>query len=136
MITKAIGDKLSANSFITDYLATYRSNPAVLDVDPVPEDCDYPAVLIRGPVSGDRSGTRGSKGSDTDYDVVLYGEKSYSWSELRQVAWKIWEVLERADFTLEGYESVGVQAAPPVTAPDPDGYPGFRVSVTVHSIKS
>jgi len=134
MITKAIGDILKNDTDLTNLVATYRSEPAIIDIDPPPEDCPNPVVIIRGPISGGRGGTRDSKGGVADYDVACYIDNKYSFETLRNIGWRVWTLMERADFSLEGYESVGVTALPPRWAPG-DEYPGLIVQISCQFIK-
>jgi len=135
VIASALGDILAADTALTDKLASYNSSPAITTIDPPPEDMGAPLVVLRGPVGGVRMGSRTSEGTIVDYDVTCYGNKGRSTATIRDVAWRIWELMERADLSISGYESVGVTALPPRSAPDPDGFPGWVIMTSVHAIR-
>lgn len=135
MIAEAIGDVLAADSYLTSRLAAYNGNPAIITFDPPPADMAEPLVVIRGPRAGTRDGDRANKGVIADFDVACYADKGPSTKTLREIAWRIWLLLERANLSINGYEAVGVIAAPPRSAPDPDGFPGFIISISAQAIR-
>jgi len=139
VIAKAIHAKLNATASVTSKLATYDFGdgavPAIFTVDPIPKDAALPAIVITL-VGGIRDGSRGQKGVDAGVDVRVWGDRKRSTATLRALAWAIWEALERAPLTIDGYEEVGCRADPPQALTDPDGFPGYLVAVRVRAYQS
>ena len=96
----------------------------------LPDDINYPAILINQPTSG-TWGTKGDKGGEIGIDVMVYDDKDQSDLAIHDIAVAIWELLDRSspDASADGYSIVGPWATPPVQIVDPDGYPGYRVSL-------
>lgn len=138
MILEALRDILLADATVTDALASYDfgdgDHPAVFTVDPIPQDSSLPAIVLTLD-GGVRWGTRASIGGEADVTVRMYDDKSRSTQALRDLAWAVFEALERCTPTFDGYEEVGVMASPPMAAPDPDGFPGYQVAVLVRFLE-
>jgi hypothetical protein len=138
MILEAIRDVLLADSTVTDSLATHDfgdgGSPAIFTVDPIPETADHPAIILTM-AGGIPWGTRAQKGTEIDVDARVYDDKLESSQRIRDIAWRMWEVINRANLSVEGYSEVGVYADPPVQAPDPDGFPGLRVTSTIRILE-
>ena len=138
MILSPIRDRLASGSAVAAALAVYNFGsgdvPAIFTVDPIPEDAELPAVVLTL-MSGSTWGTRAKRGAEVAVDLSVYSDKTGSTAALRAAAWAIWERLNRAELTIVGYEEVGVIVTPPVTAPDPDGFPGLRMTATIRIIE-
>ena len=134
MIAEAIRDFLLTQTAITAALATYDfgpEGPAIFTIDPIPEDASLPAIVIVE-IGGDRWGTRERKGAVQNVDVTLWGDKDTSKTDLRGLAWNLFVALERASLNPSGAYAIFATAQPPAALNDPDGFPGFNVSVSVH----
>lgn len=139
MLLEAIRDALLADSEITDDLATYdfgnsSEDPAIFTTDPIPEGCGHPAIVLTM-VGGISWGTRAKEGAEADIDARVYDDKLESTQRIRDIAWRMWKVINRASLTIDGYEEIGVAAEPPIQAPDPDGFPGLRVTSRVRILE-
>ena len=138
-LVKAIRDALLADSDVTDGLSTFdfggaSEQAAIFDRQPIPRDADLPAVAV-DLAAGGNWGTRGYRGAEMVVDVQIWGEKGTSRAGLRDTAWAIFRCLDRATLALTGYTEVGVQARPPRTSPDPDGFPGYLLEVSIRILE-
>ena len=136
MIAEALRGVLQAAPGITDKLGTWEFSsgvpkPAIFTSRIIPEGCDYPAVLITE-VGGMPWGTRGSKGSDTSFQIVVWDNKDEDESLVRDLAWAIWTLFTRRDLTpqLEPYGYVGIRCLldAPVFHTDEHGFPGYLLT--------
>ncbi len=139
MILDAIQTLLVNDTTLTDQLAVYDfgdgNKPAIFTVDPMPTDANHPAVIITTVGGTSDFGTRAKKGGETRADVRVYNDKGYSRSTLDSIAWRLWDLLERGTLDIDGYEEVGVSCSPPIIAPDPDGFPGYRLECTIRILE-
>jgi len=103
---------------------------AIFTVDPLPSDQCLPAIQILES-GGVRFGTRARKGAQQYADVTVYGPKHRSAATLRDIAFEVWKLLERANLELRDACAVLCIADPPARFTDPDGFPGFRIAVSV-----
>lgn len=135
MIKKAIWTIIDNTLGVTDQLATYDYtdgtwSPCIFTSRKIPEDAHYPAIHITQ-VSGVQWGTRDSRGGNVLIDVDIYDDKEESDKDLNALAHDVWELLNRADLTVEGYTSILCLADPPMQKEDRDGYPGYLVRCRV-----
>lgn len=139
MILNAVETMLAADTTLTSQLATYDfgdgAEPAIFTVDPMPTDANHPAVIITQAGGTSDFGIRSDKGGEIRVDVRVYNDKGYSRSTLDSIAWRLWDLLERGTLDIDGYEEVGVSCSPPITAPDPDGFPGYRLECIVRILE-
>lgn len=139
-IVNAVRDYLTGVSSVADELAKYDFGSgevaALFTVEPAPEDCRGPLVVIVQSTGDEGTARdRSHKGGQAFIDVKLWGNKRDSEKELRTIADAIWLAMDRADLTVSGYEFVNAIATPPQRLSDPDGFPGFiipcRITVRV-----
>jgi hypothetical protein len=142
MIADSLRDLILTDAGVTDALATWEfstgtPSPAVFTTEIIPEDCEHPAVIVNE-FGGVPVGTRSQAGAETLARIRVYGDKDGSPGHLpviREVAWNIWKLVNRADLNPytegRGYNAVLCSADPPRLMADPDGFPGFEISVRV-----
>lgn len=131
-VPQGVYDVIIAETALTAKLATYNSLPAVLTITPAPEDCAQPLITI-SQIGGTLSGRdRGNKGGEVIVDVSLWGNKSDTEKELRNIADELWLLLDRAQVQADGFtETVYCLADPPNRIADPDGFPGFLITCRI-----
>jgi len=139
MIAEAIRDKLIDTDAVTDELATYdfgddTPTPAVFTIEPIPHDCDLPAIVVTES-GGSRFGTRAKRGAEAEAEVNVWGDKKRSQKSLRGLAELIWRALDRKHLTVTGYTEIGCYAYPPQKLTDPDGFPGYLIRVMVRILE-
>ena len=135
MIAEGIHALIIADSAVCADLTTYQfgtgaETPAVFTTDVIPEDAALPAVIINE-CGGPAWGTRGRKGADVLTRVRVYGNKTRDTSALRDLAWRIWRLINRSVITPSDADFVSCRtiADPPLLVPDPDGFPGYSIDV-------
>ena len=128
MIKRAIHAKLVADSGVTDDLSTYDNGeasevPAIFTRDREPSDAATRFIVI-DEVGGSRFGVRANRGAEVDIDVRIIGTDSRSDKVIRDLAFKVWRLLDRVslDLSSEGYQEIGVMAGPPISLDDPDDF--------------
>lgn len=131
-ILKAYHTQLNDDTNVTDRLGKYKfgstEEPAIFTVDPAPSDAKTTLAII-SIVSSTISGTdREHRGGEFNIDVRMFGEKEDSAKTIEELAFAIWQSLDRANLVVNGYEATYTFADPPFQISDPDGYPGFVVS--------
>jgi len=144
MIRKVLYGLLSADSSVTDLLATYQfgdgdaAKAAIFTGREIPDDAEYPAIWIQF-VGGTPFGCRGQRGADLHCDIHVNDDRDRSGKDLDELAMAVWLSLDRADLqtllAAEGYDDWGCRADPPVMRTDVDGYPGYNVRVHCRVLK-
>lgn len=140
MISDVLRDALVADAPLSTLLATYEFTTGVVEAaifttERIPNDCSNPSVII-DELGGTPWGDRCVRGAETFCRVRVYGDKNWNLSALRDIAWMINRVLDRADLNTYteatyGYHAMLCQADPPAYLPDPDGYPGYLIGVRI-----
>lgn len=134
MIAKAIRDKIKADAGIVAQLATFDfgsgAEAAIFAYDSpeetIPNDAELPAVVIR-PAGGINFGDRGNKGARLVMRIIVWGNRQRE--SIQGLADDIWVLLDRASLTQAGFNIYGMLADPPAFLSDPDGFPGYLISV-------
>jgi len=141
MIAEALHTLLASVSDITTNLATYQfttgdDDPAIFSqVDVIPDDASYPAIIIDGPDSGSNDGTYSYKGGNAFGSIRIYDDRKKSSVLIRSIAWDIYHNVNRASLTFPGsadYYSAFCIADPPQKTNDPDNFPGFLINYRVN----
>jgi len=141
-VLEAVRAYLMNQSNLIAHLSTYDFGdgavPSVFTTDPIPEDLEitpdnYAVVLTL--IGGTRWGTRDKKGAETAIDIRIFGARERSTAALRAAAWAAWVSLERATLSIAHYEEVGCLAEAPEQGVDTDGYPFYRIRVTVRILE-
>ena len=139
MIAAALRSRILASSQIAGELAQYDAGggpaPAVFTALPAPADCPQPLIIV-SEEGGEPWGTRAKRGAEVAAVVTLRGDKSRSEKSLSELAQQLWLQLHRAELTLSGFAEVGCLARPPERAVDAQGFPEYRVRVTVRVLES
>ena len=133
MIEEGIRDYLNENvdaASIGIYDFGSGAAKAIFTATPLPSDDCLPAIVVQE-TGGTRWGVRARKGAIQTADVAIYGPKRRSAKGLRDLAYAVWLMLERARIELHDACSVMCIADPPSRVTDPDGFPGFRIGVVV-----
>jgi len=138
-IVEALHDQIVATPAIAAVLATYDfgagAAPAVFTGQGfVPHDAELPAIVITE-VGGVPFETRGRKGMEQTFDLMVWGDKRRSLEGLRALATAVYFEMHHVDLAVDGYGVAGVYAAPPQQTTDPEGFPGFRVPLMVRVLK-
>lgn len=132
MLTRAIQNAIANNVEIAAGLATWDFGsglaPAVFTTDPAPADCRNPVVVIVE-TGGSEGGSRGTVIDYVDHSIKIWGDKTGSDDLIRALAYKIQMLLHRAALTGDGITSHRSVASIPASMKDPDGYPGYMITV-------
>lgn len=141
MLAEALRDVLLTSTAITDELATYEfttssPEPAIFTTDVVPENADFPAVIINevqgGIVFG---GTRAKKGAEPAAQVRFLGDKDRNSTKIRSLAWVAWRLLSRSEPTDDVFKIFRVVADPPQLLDDEDGFPTWIIIIRAAAIE-
>jgi hypothetical protein len=139
MIAAALRSRILADSQLAGQLALYDAGAgpaaALFTALPAPADCPQPLITI-SEEGGTPWGTRAQRGAESAALVTLRGDKSRSEKALSELAQQLWLRLHRAELTLSGFTEVGCLARPPERAADPQGFPEYRIRVTVRLLES
>jgi hypothetical protein len=121
-----------ADTPITAALETYAftsgnaATPAVFTGRTLPKDAAYPAIWLNVR-SADPWNDRDKHGAILHIDVQILGEKDQSDKTLENLAWRVWDVLDRTKPTLNGFTCHGCIADPPQVTTADDHYPSYVV---------
>lgn len=150
MFAGALRDVILADEGIVSRLGQYSFDPngdptpSVFTSDPVPQDDGnasdpqkndtLPAVLITETLGEGLGGERSRSAADAGADVKVIGNRDHAHERFRDIAWRLWELLDKNEDTKDGedvFDILGVLAEPPQDlGVDPDGYPQFLISVS------
>lgn len=128
---KGIFILISGNTPITDAIGEYELAPAIFSFSPAPRDAECMLITITQ-ITTDREGAcRSSRGGNVFIDVHLWDQKGQSDKVRQEVGYNLWRLLDRATFTMTGFEDAKVFANLPIELDDPDNFPGYLVSCRV-----
>ena len=132
MIIKPIQNFLAADAGITAQLSTYQfssgvDSPAIF-VGDIPDDATFRCLLIEA-LPGTPWGCRGYRGSEALTDISVLEDKERSEKAVKDLAYDVWRKMDRAQFSLTGYELVACWANSPGRIEVQDGFPGFLIQV-------
>jgi len=131
MIADPICDLLVADALVTAELAEYEGAPAIFDFAPAPIPCPQPLITVEEE-GGPPYGTRASRGSRMRATITIWGNKSDSRANLRDISLYAWRAVDRQHLTLRPpYYEVGCVADIPRETTDRDGFPGMIINVDV-----
>ena len=123
-----ITELIVSNTGITSQLPTYDSVPAVFS-GLVPENAEYPYIVVSGQMESDPWDTKTELGSDETLDVYTYGENL---TLVEDVARKINTLLHKTtSLSVTGYSVTLVMASGPIAVPTSEKVYGRMVTVQV-----
>ena len=133
MLTTAIQKAISSNSTIAASLAkwdfgTGSVEPAVFTTEPAPEACHNPIIVVVQ-TGGYNEDARGRRKEFIDHVIKVWGDRTGSDLALRTLARQVKNLLHRASLTVEGAKKHFSIASVPSRLTDPDGYPGYTITV-------
>jgi hypothetical protein len=109
--------------------------PSISLTDPAPATMQGPLVVLTESPAGSFS-TRGKRGTITNVTLRLWGENNESNKALRRLADRLWEIFDRAELTVTGWNVFGTQAERPQSVQGADDFPGFLVDVFVRALEN
>jgi hypothetical protein len=135
-VAKFIGS--TAGMQVWSQLGRYGQDklPAIF-TESLPEDCPLPAIVVHD-VGGNDWGCRDRVGAEARMEVQVFGDKSFSRGTLRQLARDLWKLVNRADLSQHlaeiGFEDWGCQADLPQAFNEENGFPAYRIQITVRAL--
>jgi hypothetical protein len=126
---------LKNTSAVTALLSTYSGAAAIFTCREIPPKCTYPAIILHQP-GGSPFDTREFTGGDITIDVSVFDDKTDSDKAVSELAYKVWNALNRCKPVISGYAVHGVVATPPREVNDSDSFPGYIISVKCTILKN
>lgn len=111
--------KLAASTSLTDYLSTYRGNPAIFTGGLAPRDADLPYVHI-GMVVDEPHDTKTTRGREIITDVQIWFPDNGSVLDAHAAAETIRDLLHRGTFSISNYTFILSSTTITQLGPDDD----------------
>ncbi len=124
----AIYDYLAADFRLTDQLKTYRSAPAIFTESSIPEDADFPYVVVNS-VSDVPLDTLAEEGRQVVRDIGCYCEYTGSSQQVNQIAERVRALFHRQSIPVDGYSNYITTIVGMILAPTDRNVVGRIVSV-------
>jgi len=103
--------------------------PAIFVRDPAPEKCGQPLVTLREDGGANGPGVVINSEWQWSGTIMVWGNKDESDATPNVLAWAIARALDRASVTVTGFETSVLACNAPSGLTDPDGFPGYRLTV-------
>lgn len=128
--------RLASISAITTRLSIYRGKPAIFTRSPVPDDADFPFIVIRDSIADNPNDTKTTTGRDTLNDIQIYGDDTGDPDLVEDLATLVRDSIHRNPITVSGYGSLIASATGPVEAPTEDRVYGRTVQAGLTLIRA
>ena len=115
-IRKALYDHLIADAGITALVSTYKSAPAIFNMEHVPHDAKAPFIWIMPGFNDTDWSTKNAPGRFAEGNIGVYADNKGSSAVIDDLSEKIINRFRRATITVAGFKSVIVSANGPVPA--------------------
>ena len=122
MFIQAIADKLIADSTLTTMLSSYKGQPAIFSVDPVPEGAELPYIIVGPIVDNSPKDTKNSQGRTVRIDVRCYAEETGSSALIESIGERIRTLLHRVSLTISEFQWIGSDCFGPISADEVGAY--------------
>jgi hypothetical protein len=137
-VKKAVFDQLVATPIVIKSLATYDfgdgvTRPAIFTLLKPPDDADDPCINIVQE-GGQPIHYKGEHGADVAISVTLHGGNVLTGKGLMRVAIRIWQALDQADLTVEGFTVADVSADFPREIEGDYGLTEYVIDMTIKII--
>lgn len=128
--TQAFHAALAGDPDLIALLASYKGNPAVFTIDPVPGDADTPYVVTVGEAVHLPWDTKTSRGREFIRDIRAYADEDGNNVPVEAIAERVRAIFHRRALVIGGYNWIISDVTGPIVADGP-GFYGRVVSVTV-----
>lgn len=129
-LTSALQDLLEGDSALVAMLSTYKGNPAIFTIFPVPGDAQPPYIVSAGDVADVPFDTKITRGREVLRDVRAYAKANGSAVVVEAIAERVRALLHRRALSVDGFQWVLSSVTGPI-AVDETGYYGRVISVSV-----
>lgn len=133
---------LVSDSAITSKITTYKGQPAIFTRRPVPEDAQYPFIVISSQIPSGRSDLVDAVRGNYVHDVIVYAQNNdnTTYNTCEQIAFLLSQKflrLQSTDMSIpSGYQIIDAVGIGPFDAPtDGDTTVAKGVSVSFRLIK-
>lgn len=133
-ITKAIYERMASDAELSSLVASYRGQPAIFTVDPVPPDAPLPLIIAAGLVVGPTNVPEASKqtiAARPVKDIRCITQASGSFEQIAAVAMRVFWLFERATFPIEEWKLVRSRATLPFLGQMDGAFYSVIVTVTL-----
>jgi len=130
ILTEAFYNMLAGDAILVDMLATYKGNPGVFTIDPVPGDARLPYVVTAGEAVQLPFDCKVTRGREAVRDVRAYAAANGDTTLIEAIAERVRYVFHRRPLTIGDHQWVLSNVVGPIAVDEPDYY-GRVVSVSV-----
>lgn len=123
MIIDALYNLLASSTELSGLISTYKGFlPAIFTVDPVPEDAEFPYIVLTGAVVQTPYDTKTSQGRQIWVDIRCYSEASGSSITVDAIAETVRGLLHRQSLSGADFSSIWIECEGPIVADDGRSY--------------
>lgn len=117
-------ERFRGDEILAGMISTYKGQPAVLSIDPVPQDVEFPFIVFDGFEIGDEYGTKDLAGKDLRIRLRAYGEAVGTTKYIDAICGRMAFLTDRKPFDLGlEWNNYAAEASGPTNAPtSPDLY--------------
>ena len=128
VFTQAIYNRLVSDLSLISRLASYKGQPAVFTIDPVPANAVLPYVVVSGPTSDVPFDTKTTEGREMLVDVRCYTDDNGSKALVEDIAERVRELFHRQKINVTGYDNLITVCNGPIFMTE-DGAYGMIVTI-------
>lgn len=129
VFTAAIYNRLVGDPILVSMLNTYKGQPAIFTIDPVPGDAKLPYIVAAGHIADAPWDTMDSEGRDIRRDIRCYTEATGSMAQVESIAERVRQLFHGKEIAVEGYHNVLTTCTGPILGPAEDSVYGLIVTV-------
>lgn len=122
VVSKALYDRLAADSTLAALLSTYNGRPAIFTPDLVPEDAQLPYISAPGEGTQRPWDTKTTRGFQIMRDIRCYADPGGSAVVIETIADRVQALLHRLPLTVDGYSVEVADVTGPTLNPEDDAY--------------
>ena len=122
ILTSALYDQLAGDITLTALLGIYKGSPAIFTTDPAPGDAEPPYIVTVGEITQAPADTKTTRGRSLIRDVRCYTKADGSAVVIETIAERIYALLHRQKFMIDGYQIVIANCGGPIVADEKDYY--------------
>lgn len=122
VLTAAVYDRMANDATLTGLISTYKGEPAIFTIDPVPGDATLPYIVTAGEIAQAPFDTKTTRGRRPFRDVRCYASADGSAVTVEAMAERVRALFHRYELTVVDFGVIVANCVGPIVADEQDAY--------------